>query len=157
MQKKDYYDILGVPKGSSAKDIKKAYYQLAKKYHPDQANGDKKKFQEVSEAYEVLGDDNKRQQYDTFGTTGSPGQGSDTQSGFGSTGGSGGFHYQSQVDPEELFRTIFGDSFQKGRDFESMFEQFGGGGGDRYNQPEISQVFHSLVNALVSLIRNLFL
>ena len=49
----DYYEILGVPKNANSKDIKKAYYQLAKKYHPDQQSGDKKKFQEVSEAYEV--------------------------------------------------------------------------------------------------------
>lgn len=56
LQKKDYYDILGVPKNASAKDIKKNYYQLAKKYHPDTNKNDKdapKKFQEVSEAYEV--------------------------------------------------------------------------------------------------------
>ena len=92
----------------------------------------------MSEAYEVLGDEKKRQQYDTFGAAG-PGAAHDAQSGFGG-GGAGGFHYQSQVDPEELFRTIFGDAFQKGRDFESMFEGFGGGGG--YSQPEITQVIN---------------
>lgn len=69
---KDYYKILGVDKSSSAKDIKKAYYELAKKYHPDTNKGDpsaQKKFQEVSEAYEVLSDESKRRQYDQFGTT----------------------------------------------------------------------------------------
>lgn len=50
---KDYYEILGVPRNSSAKDIKKAYYKLAQQYHPDKNKGDKTKFQEVSEAYEV--------------------------------------------------------------------------------------------------------
>ena len=62
---KDFYKILGVSKDATAKDIKKAYYQLAKKYHPDTNKGDKetqKKFQEVSEAYECLSDDNKRKQ-----------------------------------------------------------------------------------------------
>lgn len=122
--KKDYYEILGVSKTASAKDIKKAYYQLAQKYHPDKTAGDKTKFQEVSEAYEVLGDEKKRQEYDTFGMAGN-GMGGEGQPGFG--GGGGGFHYQSQVDPEELFRTIFGDAFKRGRDFESMFEGFGAG------------------------------
>ncbi len=111
-------------KGASSKDIKKAYYQLAKKHHPDQNKGDKTKFQEVSEAYEVLGDDTKRQQYDMFGTTGSDaasgGGGGQRGGGFG---GAGGFHYQSQVDPEELFRTIFGDAFRQGRDFENMYDE----------------------------------
>ena len=51
--KKDYYKTLGLSKGSDAKAIKKAYYKLAKEYHPDQQKGDKTKFQEVSEAYEV--------------------------------------------------------------------------------------------------------
>ena len=58
----DYYKVLGVDKSASSKDIKKAYYQLAKKYHPDTNKGDptaQKKFQEVSEAYEVLSDDGK--------------------------------------------------------------------------------------------------
>ena len=63
--KSDYYKVLGVPRDASAKDIKRAYYQLAKKYHPDTNKGDRdaqKKFQEVSEAYECLSDDTKRKQ-----------------------------------------------------------------------------------------------
>ncbi len=63
--KADYYNVLGVARDASAKDIKKAYYQLAKKYHPDTNKGDKgaqRKFQEVSEAYECLSDDTKRKQ-----------------------------------------------------------------------------------------------
>jgi DnaJ homolog subfamily A member 3 len=144
---KDYYKILGVPKNADIKDIKKSYYQLAKKYHPDkQQSGDKAKFQEVSEAYEVLGDENKRKQYDTFGSAGVNGNsgGSPNSGGFGNSGG--GFHYESQVDPEELFRTIFGDAFRSGggsrsgagnsQDFESMF---GGFGREEQNQREIFQ------------------
>nr|ADR79279.1 Hsp40-like protein [Brachionus ibericus] len=131
--KKDYYQILGIPKTASPKIKKKAYYQLAQKYHPDKTAGDKTKFQEVSEAYEVLGDEKKRQEYDTFGMAGN-GMGNDGQAGFGG----GGFHYQSQVDPEELFRTIFGDAFKRGRDFESMFEGFGAGA-DSGPQYEVAQ------------------
>ncbi len=116
---------MGVPKNAPAKDIKKAYYQLAKKYHPDQNKGDKTRFQEVSEAYEVLGDENKRKQYDMYGTTAGAGAGSPGAGGQGSGGfASGGFNYQSQIDPEELFRTIFGDAFRQGRDFESMYDNY---------------------------------
>lgn len=119
-----------MPKNASAKDIKKAYYQLAKKFHPDQNKGDKTRFQEVSEAYEVLGDDKKRQQYDMYGTAG--GAGPD----MGSAGGfrSGGFQYQSQIDPEELFRTIFGDAFRQGRDFENIYDE------DASQQFDVAQV-----------------
>ncbi|RYG58526.1 J domain-containing protein, partial [archaeon] len=70
LSKRDYYEILGVPKGASKDEIKKKFRELAKKYHPDLNKDDKgaeKKFQEVSEAYEVLEDDNKRKQYDAFG------------------------------------------------------------------------------------------
>ncbi|KAL5964754.1 hypothetical protein TSMEX_007465 [Taenia solium] len=101
---KDYYKILGVNRGASQSDIKKAYYQLAKKYHPDMNKSDKsaaQKFAEVSEAYEVLGDEEKRRSYDSFGGT-SPG-------GFSSS--AGGFeNFTSRFDPEELFRRIFRDS-----------------------------------------------
>jgi DnaJ family protein A protein 3 len=113
--KRDYYDVLGVPKSADTKDIKKAYYTMAKKFHPDMNKNDpnaQKKFQEVSEAYEVLSDETKRKQYDTYGMTGQ---------GFAGAAGAGGpfqgatysrgfetFH--SQMDPEELFRKIFGDA-----------------------------------------------
>ncbi len=65
----DYYDILGIKKGASKEEIKKAYRSLAHKFHPDRPNGDAEKFKEVSEAYQVLSDDSKRQQYDRFGRT----------------------------------------------------------------------------------------
>ncbi|MFH1643216.1 MAG: molecular chaperone DnaJ [Patescibacteria group bacterium] len=63
---KDYYEILGVSKDSSPEDIKKAYYKLAHKYHPDKG-GDENKFKEINEAYQVLSDENKKSQYDRFG------------------------------------------------------------------------------------------
>lgn len=73
MADKDYYSILGVSKTASEDEIKKAYRKLAMKYHPDKTQGDKAsedKFKQISEAYAVLSDKEKRQQYDTFGSTG---------------------------------------------------------------------------------------
>src|SRR5881409_2380763 len=70
MAEKDYYQILGVKKSSSEEEIKKAYRSLAKKYHPDKNKGNKEaenKFKEISEAYAVLSDKEKRQQYDRLG------------------------------------------------------------------------------------------
>lgn len=65
---KDYYETLGVNKGASKDDIKKAFYQLAHKYHPDKKGGNEAKFKEVNQAYQVLSDDTKRSQYDQFGS-----------------------------------------------------------------------------------------
>jgi curved DNA-binding protein len=73
MEEKDYYKILGINKTASVDDIKKAYRKLAMKYHPDHAKGDKnaeEKFKSISEAYAVLSDKEKRQQYDTYGSAG---------------------------------------------------------------------------------------
>ena len=72
MSESDYYKILGVDKKASDSDIKKAYRKLAMKYHPDHTKGDKKaeeKFKKISEAYAVLSDKEKRQQYDTYGSS----------------------------------------------------------------------------------------
>ncbi|CAF4302708.1 unnamed protein product, partial [Adineta steineri] len=74
--KKDYYEVLGISKTATAKDIKKAYYALAKQYHPDTTDkkdaATTKRFQEVSEAYEVLSDETKRKNYDTYGMGSDP-------------------------------------------------------------------------------------
>lgn len=72
---KDYYQILGISKNASPEEIKKAYYKLAHKYHPDKGTGDEKKFKEINEAYQVLSDKEKRAQYDRFGRVfeGAPG------------------------------------------------------------------------------------
>ena len=73
MAKRDYYETLGVGKGASASEIKKAYRKLALKYHPDKNPDDtsaEERFKEAAEAYEALSDDTKRQQYDRFGHEG---------------------------------------------------------------------------------------
>lgn len=108
---KDYYKTLGVNPEADHKEIKKAYYQLAKKYHPDTNKGDKKaqkKFQEVSEAYECLSDETKRKQYDAFGSSGGGG-GDPFGGGFGNA-----WNFQSSMNAEDLFRTIFGDNASHG-------------------------------------------
>src|SRR3546814_317794 len=85
MSKRDYYEILGVGKGASADEIKKAYRRLAVKHHPDKDGGDETKFKEATEAYEVLKDPSKRQRYDQFGHAGVGGNGAngDPFGGFG--------------------------------------------------------------------------
>ena len=72
MEYKDYYKILGVSKDASQDDIKRAYRRYAKKYHPDLNPGDKeaeRRFKEINEAYQVLGDEQKRKKYDAFGSS----------------------------------------------------------------------------------------
>ncbi len=83
MAKRDYYEVLGVSKGASADEIKKAYRKVAMQYHPDRNPGDKEaeeKFKEAAEAYEVLSDNDKKAQYDRFGHAGMSGNG---RGGFG--------------------------------------------------------------------------
>src|SRR5262249_9352685 len=94
MKKRDYYEVLGVSKGASEADIKKAYRRLARKLHPDVNPGDKsaqKKFQEVQEAYDVLKDEEKRRAYDRFGHAGRPAQGFESPGAGGFAGAPGGF------------------------------------------------------------------
>ena len=84
--KKDYYEVLGVAKGASADEIKKAYRKLAVKYHPDKNPGNKEaeeKFKEAAEAYSVLSDPDKKAKYDQFGHAGVDGAGPDFSGGFG--------------------------------------------------------------------------
>jgi len=110
LAKRDYYEVLGVPKGASKDEIKKAYRKLAIKYHPDKNPGDKEaeeKFKEATEAYEVLADDKKRQAYDQFG--------------FAGVEGMGGGSYQDYTNIFRDFEDIFGD-------FSGFFDSFFGGG-----------------------------
>lgn len=106
---KDYYQILGVVKGASDEEIKKAFRVLAHKHHPDKAGGDEAKFKEINEAYQVLGDPKKRAQYDQFGSAG-PGFGGP---GFG---GFGGQNVNFDMgDLGEMFGDMFGFGGQKSR------------------------------------------
>ncbi|XP_062514668.1 dnaJ homolog subfamily A member 3, mitochondrial-like [Corticium candelabrum] len=125
---KDFYELLGVSRDSSQDEIKRAYYQLAKKYHPDRNKDDKKaatKFKEIGEAYEVLGNEQKRRQYDQLGRTG-----------FGAQGGAGGpfgsdssyeyrsssYEYRGNMNPDDLFNELF-----RGSGFNVFSDFFGGG------------------------------
>src|SRR3954471_2734419 len=96
MANKDYYNMLGVEKNASKEEIKKAFHKLAHKYHPDKNKGDDSKFKEVNEAYQVLSDEQKRAQYDQFGSAG-PG------AGFGGQGGFGGFDFSGFQNAQQGF------------------------------------------------------
>jgi molecular chaperone DnaJ len=114
MAKKDYYEILGVGKSSTADEIKKAYRKVAMQFHPDRNPGDKEseeKFKEAAEAYEVLSDQEKRAQYDRFGHAGVNGR-----------AGAGGAQGMNMDDIFSNFGDIFG---------EDIFGSFFGGGGGR--------------------------
>ncbi len=118
-EKRDYYDVLGVEKGADKKEIKKAYRKLAMKYHPDvsEDDGATEKFKEISEAYAVLSDEEKRNTYDQFGHAGMDG-----------------------FSNEDIFRNVnfddifqgFGGSFDMG----NIFEMFGFGGGRSRGGPQ---------------------
>ena len=105
-EKRDYYEVLGVSRDADDAALKKAYRQLAKKYHPDANPGNKEaeaKFKEASEAYAVLSDPQKRQQYDQFGHSAFDG---------GAGAGAGGFDFN--MDMGDIFGDIFGDLFGSG-------------------------------------------
>ena len=115
MSKRDYYEILGVPKTSSVEEVKKAYRKAAMQYHPDRNPGNKEaeeKFKEATEAYEVLSDQDKRSRYDRFGHEGVR-QGAD-------------FHDWANSNPNDIF-SVFNDIFGGGLGG-SIFDDFFGGG-----------------------------
>ncbi len=131
MSKQDYYELLGVTKGASDDEIKKAFRKLAVKYHPDKEGGDETKFKEINEAYEVLKDKQKRQRYDQFGHAGvggSAGSGGNPFEGFQGFGGNGqGFEFNFGGDGGlgDIFGQFFGGSQsqrgpQRGRDVETQ-------------------------------------
>ncbi|MBR6128414.1 MAG: molecular chaperone DnaJ [Bacteroidaceae bacterium] len=120
MEKRDYYEVLGVSKNATDAEIKAAYKKMAIKYHPDRNPGNKEaeeKFKEAAEAYDVLRDPEKRQRYDQFGFAGMNGQG-----GFG--GGAG----MSMDDIFSMMNEVFGGGFGGGFGGFSGFGGFGGGG-----------------------------
>ena len=109
-EKRDYYEVLGVDKTADEKTIKKAYRKLARKYHPDVCDeeGAEEKFKEVSEAYAVLSDDEKRQRYDQYGHAGMDG-----------------------FTAEDFYQNVNFDDIFQGFDIGNIFEMFGFGGGNR--------------------------
>jgi molecular chaperone DnaJ len=110
MAKRDYYEVLGVGKGASADEIKKAFRRLAVQYHPDKEGGDEAKFKEVNEAYEVLKDQSKRQRYDQFGHAGvggAAGGGGDPFGGFGGQGQNINFDF-GDMGLGDIFSSFFG-------------------------------------------------
>jgi len=103
---KDPYDILGVDKSASQEDVKKAFRKLAHKYHPDKPEGDEEKFKEANAAYQILGDPEKRRQYDEFGPAAFQG-GAGGSGGFGGQG-FGGFQGINMDDLGDIFGDMFG-------------------------------------------------
>ena len=126
MNKRDYYEVLGVSKNADEKEIKSAFRKLAKKYHPDVSKEPDaaEKFKEAQEAYAVLSDEQKRKQYDQFGHDAYT-QGA-SQGGFGGAGGFGGFggFNAGDIDLGSIFGDLFGGGFG-----------FGGGGRSQRNRP----------------------
>lgn len=136
MAKRDYYEVLGVAKSASEAEIKKAYRQMALKFHPDKNPGDKSaedKFKEAAEAYEVLSNPEKKGRYDQFGHNG--------------MGGAGGFGGGQSMNMEDIF-SQFGDIFGGSNPFESFF---GGGGGGRGGRRTVNRGTNLRIKVKLSL------
>ena len=126
MAKRDYYEVLGLQKGASAEEIKKAYRKLAVKYHPDKNPGNKEaeeKFKEAAEAYSVLSDADKKARYDQFGHAGVEGAGPDFSGGFGNL--------------NDILNDLFGGGFGGFSGFGGGFGGFGGGFGGGQRQQRV--------------------
>ena len=149
MAKRDYYDVLGIGRSADDKEIKRAYRKLAKKYHPDTNPGDKQaeqKFKEITEAYNVLSDSEKKKLYDQYGFAAFEEGFGANQNGYGGQSYAGGFgnggNYQefhfTGADAEDVFKDIFGDFFHSGGNGSKSqsSSHFGGGfrsgGGSSY-------------------------
>ena len=141
---KDYYKTLGVSKSATKDEIKKAYRDLARKYHPDLNPDDKsaeEKFKTIQEAYEVLYDDQKRQQYDTFGDMNFKNQA-------GGQGFSGTYHFSGDIPSfEEIFKDVFGfggSRRQGGRSSDPFSDIFSGFTGGAYKQHSVRNTEHTI-------------
>lgn len=149
--KRDYYEVLGVSKTADASAIKKAYRKLAKKYHPDSNPGNKaaaERFKEVTEAYDVLGDEKKRKLYDQFGhaafdegagqaggygsAQGNPFQGDFSGSYTGPNGSYQEYHFQGGEDMDDILKNIFGNFHSQGGSRRSSFHSSGSTGSKSY-------------------------
>ena len=133
-EKRDYYEVLGVEKGATKKDIKKAYRKLAMEYHPDVSEDPEagEKFKEISEAYAVLSDDEKKNTYDQYGHA-----------------GMGGFSQEdifNNINFEDIFRGFgFGGNHGGGgTGFESIFDLFGFGGSRRNGPQQGNDVLYEM-------------
>ncbi|MBD3611647.1 MAG: DnaJ domain-containing protein [Hydrogenovibrio crunogenus] len=143
MEYKDYYEILGVDRNASEADIKKAYRKLAGKHHPDKPSGDETKFKEINEAYEVLGDKEKRQMFDQLGPNYLNGQNFQPPPGYEDIFGGGGFGGGQAGGFSDFFESMFGGGFGGGG--------FGGQGGFGHQGGFQQKGDDQVVKVLVSL------